>query len=258
MQILLAAGLRIKNIWTECTDAGARVRAILSLWRFATWLEKSCDAMKQIMVAQCMLLPESAQLSASTGAGKKVKRTFKKPKQSIAAQVGVGTGSSSSKISLGGGAAQREVALAVLSSQRKFEYLEQLQCLFQQLLACDPRSSATYEDKDVPPRHVHDTDSLRSEGGGGTPAMRAAAALQRARERVHSPQAHVMNAWLEQESEGITRARARSPPACRRLFTPPGITKATVISRVPRKAAAAVREGRTTHGQKAPPRPEEC
>ena len=80
MQILLAAGLRIKNIWTECTDAKARVRAIFSLWRFATWWEKACDAMKQVMVAQCMLLPESAQLSASTGAGKKVKRTAKKPK----------------------------------------------------------------------------------------------------------------------------------------------------------------------------------
>ena len=255
MQILLAAGLRIKNIWTECTDAKARVRAIFSLWRFATWWEKACDAMKQVMVAQCMLLPESAQLSASTGVGKKVKRTSKKPKQSaIAAQVGVGTGSSNSKISMGGGAAQREVALAVLSSQRKFDYLEQLhKSLFQPLLAFDPRSSATYEDQDVPPRHVHDTDSLRSEGGGGTPAMRAAAALQRARERVHSPQAHIMNAWLDQESEGITRARARSPPACRRLFTPPCITKATVISRVPRKADAAVREGRNTHGQKAPP-----
>ena len=119
-----------------------------------------------------MLLPESAQLSASTGVGKKVKRTTKKPKQSaIAAHVGVGTGSSNSKISVGGGAAQRDVALAVLPSQRKFEYLkaslEQLhKSLFQPLLAFDPRSSATYEDQDVPPRHVHDTDSLRSEGGG--------------------------------------------------------------------------------------------
>ena len=67
MQILLAAGLRIKNIWTECMDAETRVRAIFSLWRFATWWEKACDAMKQVMVAQCMLLPEFCGWSGRAG-----------------------------------------------------------------------------------------------------------------------------------------------------------------------------------------------